>query len=146
MKRKEQYKVNKEAKVGETIVCPCCGKSFVKKQYSQAFCSGKCKDKFWNDKSDRHYKGYYREYNNAHPERLEYAKEVAFEKACRSVGIVGNSSRMEAEREAFREYLNNPDFKRYVDEGGLESGGWDEHGCSVDLQTQLENYLGIGIE
>lgn len=45
---KKQYEHNKLAKVGETIICPICGKTFVKKQYSQAFCSLSCKDKFHN--------------------------------------------------------------------------------------------------
>lgn len=47
MNKEEQYKKNKSAKVGETIVCPTCGTEFVKKQYSQAFCCGKCKDAYW---------------------------------------------------------------------------------------------------
>ena len=34
MDRNQQYKANKEAKVGETIICPVCGRAFVKKQYS----------------------------------------------------------------------------------------------------------------
>ena len=71
MKRKERYKLNKQAKCGDIIICPICGKEFKKKQYSQAFCSAKCKDKFHNDKGDRHDSGYYRRYNLKHPERLE---------------------------------------------------------------------------
>ena len=53
-KRKSLYKLNKEAKVGETIECPICHTKFTKKQYSQAFCSTRCKDRFWNAKGDRH--------------------------------------------------------------------------------------------
>ena len=53
-KRKGLYKINKEAKVGETIECPMCHTQFTKRQYSQAFCSSHCKDKFWNSKGDRH--------------------------------------------------------------------------------------------
>lgn len=49
-----KYEENKATKVGSTIICPTCGKEFVKKQYSQAFCSRPCKDKFWNDIGDRH--------------------------------------------------------------------------------------------
>ena len=48
------YKDNKEAKVHSKIECPICHKVFEKIQYSQAFCSGHCKDKFWNNKGDRH--------------------------------------------------------------------------------------------
>lgn len=69
-KRKEIYKANKLKKVGEECTCPICEKSFVKKQWQQAFCCGSCKDRFWNEKADRHKKGYYRKYNLAHPERL----------------------------------------------------------------------------
>lgn len=51
------YTINKNAKVGETITCPICGETFIKKQYSQAFCSLKCKNTYWNKtKGDRHKK------------------------------------------------------------------------------------------
>lgn len=71
-KRKELYLLNKKKKTGEICVCPICGEQFVKRQYSQAFCCGQCKDKFWNDKGDRHKDpDYYRKYNISHPERLE---------------------------------------------------------------------------
>lgn len=53
-KRKGLYKLNKESKVGETIECPICHTKFTKRQYSQAFCSTRCKDRFWNSKGDRH--------------------------------------------------------------------------------------------
>lgn len=70
-KRKERYLANKKAKCGEMIICPICGTEFKKKQYSQAFCCSTCKDKYHNDKGDRHDSGYYRRYNMEHPERLE---------------------------------------------------------------------------
>lgn len=56
MKRKKGlYRANKEAKVGETITCPVCHTRFRKIQWAQAFCSGHCKDKFWNTQcKDRH--------------------------------------------------------------------------------------------
>lgn len=53
-----RYKVNKAAKVGETIDCACCGKSNVKTNYQQAFCPPvkklgvkryKCRDRYWNN-------------------------------------------------------------------------------------------------
>jgi endogenous inhibitor of DNA gyrase (YacG/DUF329 family) len=53
-KRKGLYRTNKKAKVGETIECPICNTKFTKRQYSQAFCSTRCKDRFWNAKGDRH--------------------------------------------------------------------------------------------
>ena len=70
-KRKALYLENKSKKVGETCTCPICGDKFVKRQWQQAFDSRYCKDKFWNDKPDRHRGGYYRDYNEQHPERLE---------------------------------------------------------------------------
>lgn len=71
MKRKERYKLNKDAKVGEEITCPVCNDTFVKKQYSQTFCCGQCKDKYWNAKKDRHRAGYYEEYDSQRPERMK---------------------------------------------------------------------------
>lgn len=53
-KKKGLYKINKEAKVGEIIECPICHTKFAKRQYSQAFCTTSCKDRFWNSKGDRH--------------------------------------------------------------------------------------------
>jgi len=50
---KTLYKKAKEAKVGETIFCPSCGKPFEKANYQQAFCKTKtgtiCKDYYWNN-------------------------------------------------------------------------------------------------
>lgn len=73
MRQKEQYRLNKLAKVGEMIVCPICKEEFKKKQYSQAFCCTEHKDKYWNiKKSDRHSDtNYHHKYNIRHPERLE---------------------------------------------------------------------------
>jgi len=69
-KRQKQYKENKGAKVGATILCPVCGETFIKKQYSQAFCCTHCKDVYWNAKKDRHHTGYYEEYDSKHKERM----------------------------------------------------------------------------
>lgn len=66
------YEFNKAAKVGESIICPICGTTFNKKQYSQAFCCKECKDNYWNKKGDRHKdKNYQHKYNQSHPERLD---------------------------------------------------------------------------
>lgn len=52
MKIREQYKINKDAKVGESCICPSCNTEFVKNNYQQVFCKTKrgtfCKDKYWN--------------------------------------------------------------------------------------------------
>jgi len=70
--RKKTYKLNKTLKVGDELTCPICKTKFIKKQWQQAFCCGTCKDKFWNDKPDRHKDpNYHHNYNMKHPERLE---------------------------------------------------------------------------
>ncbi len=68
-KKIKRYDINKSAKVGTEIICPVCGKMFIKKSYQQAFCSTECKDKYWNQK--RKDNGYFKQYNLEHPERLE---------------------------------------------------------------------------
>jgi ribosomal protein L37AE/L43A len=68
-KRTKQYQENKSMPVGSLLTCPVCGEQFTKKQYSQVFCCSHCKDKYWNDKGDRHDPSYYEEYDNARPER-----------------------------------------------------------------------------
>ena len=75
-KQDKLYFYNKEAAVGDSITCPVCNTTFTKKQYSQAFCCKDCKDKFWNKRGDRHKEGYYREYNEKHPERGHYIKQI----------------------------------------------------------------------
>lgn len=76
MNRYQIYLANKKAKCGEMIVCPICGKTFKKKQYSQAFCRTKCKDRYHNDMGDRHDSTYYDRYNLKHPKRLEYLDKL----------------------------------------------------------------------
>lgn len=51
----EAYKKARKAMVGESVICPSCGKTFVKKTHTQIFCSNartkrfnNCKDKYWN--------------------------------------------------------------------------------------------------
>ena len=76
-KRQQRYIDNKKAKCGAEISCAVCGKIFIKKQYSQAFCCIRCKDAYWNAKGDRHSDSdYYRRYNHSQPnakERVGYA-------------------------------------------------------------------------
>ena len=70
-KNAKRYDINKQAKVGEEIICPVCGSHFVKRSYQQAFCCILCKDKYNNQR--RKDNGYFKRYNLAHPERLERA-------------------------------------------------------------------------
>ena len=130
-KRKLQYEANKSAKVGTEITCPICGTKFVKRQYAQAFCDTKCKDAFWNAKKDRHRVDYYEEYDNKHPERK-------LRRALYSMDII--NARDEAEMEARMALVNDPDFRRYVND---DCDVCDIPNCNVDLATQYENYLGI---
>ena len=130
-KRKLQYEANKSAKVGTEITCPICGIKFVKRQYSQAFCNGKCKDAFWNAKKDRHRAGYYEEYDNKHPERK-------LRRALYSIDIL--NARDSAELEARMALVNDEGFRRYVND---DCDVCDIPNCNVDLATQYENYLGI---
>lgn len=46
----DNYQINKEAKIGDTIKCAntLCRKTFTKKSYQQAFCCSICRNKFWN--------------------------------------------------------------------------------------------------
>lgn len=53
-KKEERYIENKLAKVGTELRCPGhgCSNTFVKKSYQQAFCCTKCKDSFWNKRTE----------------------------------------------------------------------------------------------
>ena len=130
-KRKIAYEANKKAKVGADIICPICGTKFVKRQYSQAFCCGRCKDAYWNAKGDRHSVGYYEKYDNKHPERK-------LRRALYSMDVL--NARDEAELYARMALVNDPDFRRYVND---DCDVCDIPNCNVDLATQYENYLGI---
>lgn len=130
-KRIITYKTNKKQKVGDEIICPICGEKFVKRQYSQAFCNGKCKDAFWNAKGDRHSTGYYEKYDNKHPERK-------LRRALYSMDVI--NARDAEEMEARMALVNDPDFSRYVND---DCDVCDIPNCNVDLKIQYENYLGI---
>lgn len=49
---KDRYARNKMKRIGQTCICPACGKKFVKKTRAQAFCGSRydttCKDAYWN--------------------------------------------------------------------------------------------------
>ena len=130
-KRKLQYEANKDAKIGEEITCPICGTKFIKRQYSQAFCCSKCKDGYWNAKGDRHRAGYYKKYDNKHPERK-------LRRALYSMEI--HNAYDAEELEARMTLVNDPDFRRYVND---DCDICDIPSCNVDLVTMYENYLGI---
>lgn len=69
--REKIYDNNKKSSVGVDIICPICGKHFIKIQYSQAFCSNECKVKYHNINQKGKRKSYYHKYNKEHPQRLE---------------------------------------------------------------------------
>jgi hypothetical protein len=50
---KERYNEAKNANVGDEIICPSCGTSFIKTNYQTKFCKTrgktKCKDHYWNN-------------------------------------------------------------------------------------------------
>lgn len=130
-KRKLQYEANKSAKVGTEITCPICGAKFVKRQYSQAFCCGKCKDAYWNAKGDRHSIGYYEKYDNKQPERKLRRALYSME--------VHNAYDAE-ELDARMALVNDEGFRRYVND---DCDVCDIPNCTVDLATMYENYLGV---
>lgn len=130
-KSKLQYEANKSAKVGTEITCPICKTKFVKRQYSQVFCCSKCKDDYWNAKGDRHSAGYYKKYDNKHPERK-------LRRALYSMNVT--NARDEDEIEARMALVNDPDFRRYVND---DCDVCDIPNCNIDLATQYKNYLGI---
>lgn len=130
-KRRLQYEANKSANVGTEITCPICSTKFVKRQYSQAFCDGKCKDAYWNAKKDRHRVGYYKEYDNKHPERKLRRALYSME--------VHNAYDAE-ELDARMALVNDEEFRRYVND---DCDVCDIPNCNVDLATMYENYLCI---
>ena len=135
MSKQSLYQKNKEAKCGETLNCPVCSSLFVKKQWQQAFCCNKCKNKYWNRKGDRHADpDYYSKYNQKHPERY--------------LGLLGKGA-TRAERdynEALYALATDKDFRDYENDSvDSFSGDWDSHdvGCGggIDIVQEYENYL-----
>lgn len=127
-KRRLQYESNKSSKTGEMIVCPICGKHFIKKSYQQAFCCTECKDAYWNNKKDRHTGGYYTKYNQKHPERYE-----------RLIGM-GFTKREREENYALYKYATDKEFRDYVNDEAVLTCDAQGMMCNVDLSTQLENF------
>lgn len=104
-----KYEANKAVKVGETIKCCCCGTSFVKKQYSQAFCKTKCKDKFWNTVDKKKYNNITR----ISPANASYKANVILPLMAIDLGYP-----------SLYDMLNSN-----VSETEL---GWGDHGCYVE--------------
>lgn len=83
-----QYNLNKDAKIGEDIACPCCGVIFKKKTKQQAFCSngrtvgaGNCKDAYWNKMDEnkrnrKHKPSHYDKYNKGDKSYSAYRKRT----------------------------------------------------------------------
>ena len=69
-------KYNRSAKTNTILSCAFCGRPFRKIQYSQVFCCTLCKDRYHNQKGDRHRPNYYSDYNRLHPERIERYREI----------------------------------------------------------------------
>ena len=126
-KRLLQYESNKASKVGETIICPICSKEFVKKTYQQVFCCTQCKDTYWNNKKDRHRKGYYTEYNQKHPQRYEGLINLGFTK------------REQEENYVLYKYATDKGFRDYVNQTPIGDEA-ESMMCQVDLSTELDNY------
>ena len=132
-KQKVMYDNNKSAKCGETLKCPVCGSDFVKRQWQQAFCSGKCKERYWNTKGDRHKDPrYYSKYNMKHPERYL------------GMGV----TRAEKDYfDALHAYATDPDFRAYMRDTALNSdGSWDSHEARNTIDAEYQNYLDDYIE
>ena len=133
MSKKGLYHKNKEAKCGETIECPVCHTTFVKKQWQQAFCCKQCKEKYWNQKGDRHKDpNYYHKYDMKHPERLARLDMSRFA-----------ATRAEKDHAyAVWQYRNDKDFRDYVNDSCDNwDGSWDEHAAYMDLSGMYESYL-----
>lgn len=128
--RNRNYIKNKEAKCGEELNCPVCNSTFTKKQWQQAFCCGKCKDKFWNSKGDRHSDpNYQTKYNMKHPERYK--------------GLIGlGVTRDEREHyEALYALATDNEFRQHVrDNHNNSSGDWDAHDAPNTLAQEYKNY------
>ena len=103
-KRQRQYLLNKDAKVGETIKCCVCGEAFVKRQYSQAFCSPNCKDTYWNAKNSNRHKdsNYHRKYNNSVSDLNERKRRIryAVENTICIIGSYANPNDIEEHTDA----------------------------------------------
>lgn len=122
------YRDNKAALVGTEIECPVCHHKFIKRQYSQAFCCGSCKDKFHNrHDGDRHKSGYYKKYDADKPWRQGYALRK---------WAIGQFGRIP-------DYiLYDTDFLKWVVEDMKESAAGEEEimPCDLSIEAYYERY------
>lgn len=121
------YLLNKTKKVYDICICPICGKEFIKKQYSQSFCSNGCKVKYHNNKQKGKRNAYYHKYNKRHPERILRIMPTL-------------TARDRDNYDAMSAYLNDSDFRNYVNS---RCYGDDEFGCNVELSTEFNNFYCI---
>lgn len=126
---RKQYDLNKLAKVRDEIICPVCGTRFTKRQYSQAFCCGSCKDDYHNMIGDRHDRDYARSYNLKHPERMRRLQAFP----------VPLTARDSDDLFARQMLLEDEGFRRYMSDMGCDDGASVE----VDLYTHYRNYAGL---
>lgn len=76
-KKNRQREENKAAKVGSEIPCANCGNPYRKKSYQQVFCGPQCKERYWNEKGDRHKDpNYYDKYNRKNGRFLPMPKNM----------------------------------------------------------------------
>ena len=119
--KNKTYYINKEAVVGDTITCPVCGITFIKKQYSQAFCCKKCKDKFWNKKGDRHREGYYADYDAKHPERGHYIKQCKHESGILYYDSLGRAYSRDFYNPTLTDMINQREYGTWHDDDWCEN-------------------------
>lgn len=47
-KTEDKKLINEKSSIGDSCICPICGKTFIKKSYQQKFCGDKCRVKYHN--------------------------------------------------------------------------------------------------
>ena len=105
----KKYKLAKEAKVGQNVICPSFNTSFVKTSYQQVFCKSKsgtqCKDYYWN---------------NTTPEKKCNTTRISPASAAYMASQYGNEDQRIADREDRQKNELNSD------------PSWDAHQCHVE--------------
>lgn len=121
MNRKQRYQLNKEAKVGDTCVCPSCRTEFVKGSYQQVFCKSKrgtkCKDKYWNNVIET------KRNNTTRISPANARNQAVF------CGIGRNPYENREQRAKRLGFYDVEEMENYFDE---YNGSWDAHHASVE--------------